>query len=38
MSKQLLKGNQAIAMAAIKAGVDAYFGYPITRKRGAGDT
>lgn len=30
MSKQLLKGNQAIAMAAIKAGVDAYFGYPIT--------
>ncbi len=30
MSKQLLKGNQAIALAAIKAGVDAYFGYPIT--------
>ncbi|HOJ44849.1 MAG TPA: 3-methyl-2-oxobutanoate dehydrogenase subunit VorB [Bacilli bacterium] len=30
MSKQLLKGNHAIALAAIKAGVDAYFGYPIT--------
>ncbi len=30
MSKQLLKGNQAIALAAVQAGVDAYFGYPIT--------
>ncbi len=30
MSKQLLKGNQAIALAAIKANVEAYFGYPIT--------
>ena len=26
----LLKGNEAIAEAAIRAGVDAYFGYPIT--------
>ena len=30
MPKQLLKGNEAIAEAAIRAGVDAYFGYPIT--------
>jgi 2-oxoglutarate ferredoxin oxidoreductase subunit alpha len=30
MTKQLLKGNEAIAEAAIRAGVDAYFGYPIT--------
>jgi 2-oxoglutarate/2-oxoacid ferredoxin oxidoreductase subunit alpha len=27
---KLLKGNEAIAEAAIRAGVDAYFGYPIT--------
>lgn len=27
---QFLKGNEAIAEAAILAGVDAYFGYPIT--------
>jgi 2-oxoglutarate ferredoxin oxidoreductase subunit alpha len=27
---RLLKGNEAIAEAAIRAGVDAYFGYPIT--------
>ncbi|MFZ5940324.1 MAG: 3-methyl-2-oxobutanoate dehydrogenase subunit VorB [Bacteroidota bacterium] len=27
---QLMKGNEAIAEAAIRAGVDAYFGYPIT--------
>ena len=26
----LLKGNEAIAEAAIQAGCDAYFGYPIT--------
>ena len=26
----LLKGNEAIAEAAIRAGVDGYFGYPIT--------
>lgn len=30
MSKQLIKGNHAIALAAVQAGVDAYFGYPIT--------
>lgn len=30
MAKQLLKGNHAIALAAIEAGVDAFFGYPIT--------
>lgn len=28
--RQLLKGNEAIAEAAIRAGLDAYFGYPIT--------
>ncbi len=28
--KELWKGNEAIAEAAIKAGCDAYFGYPIT--------
>ena len=26
----LMKGNEAIARAAINYGVDAYFGYPIT--------
>ena len=30
MSEQLLKGNVAIAEAAIRAGCEAYFGYPIT--------
>jgi len=30
MTIQLLKGNEAIAEAAIRAGVEAYFGYPIT--------
>jgi 2-oxoglutarate ferredoxin oxidoreductase subunit alpha len=30
MSTQLLKGNIAIAEAAIRAGCEAYFGYPIT--------
>jgi 2-oxoglutarate/2-oxoacid ferredoxin oxidoreductase subunit alpha len=30
MGKKLIKGNEAIAMAAIQAGLDAYFGYPIT--------
>ncbi|HEX6303763.1 MAG TPA: 3-methyl-2-oxobutanoate dehydrogenase subunit VorB [Anaerolineales bacterium] len=30
MTRQLLKGNEAIAEAAIRAGVEAYFGYPIT--------
>ncbi len=30
MAKILMKGNEAIALAAIKAGADAFFGYPIT--------
>src|SRR5215217_24858 len=30
MTRELLKGNEAIAEAAIRAGLDAYFGYPIT--------
>ena len=30
MTRQLIKGNEAIAEAAIRAGLDAYFGYPIT--------
>ena len=27
---KLMKGNEAIAHAAIRYGVDGYFGYPIT--------
>jgi 2-oxoglutarate ferredoxin oxidoreductase subunit alpha len=30
MSLELLKGNEAIAEAAVRAGLEAYFGYPIT--------
>ncbi len=30
MPKELLKGNEAIAEAAIRSGLEAYFGYPIT--------
>ncbi len=30
MTKELWKGNEALAEAAIRAGVEAYFGYPIT--------
>jgi 2-oxoglutarate ferredoxin oxidoreductase subunit alpha len=30
MVKQLLKGNEAIAEVAVRAGLQAYFGYPIT--------
>jgi 2-oxoglutarate ferredoxin oxidoreductase subunit alpha len=30
MPRELLKGNVAIAEAAIRAGLEAYFGYPIT--------
>ncbi len=30
MSKVLMKGNEAMALAAIKAGCDAFYGYPIT--------
>jgi 2-oxoglutarate ferredoxin oxidoreductase subunit alpha len=30
MARELLKGNEAIAEAAVRAGLEAYFGYPIT--------
>jgi 2-oxoglutarate/2-oxoacid ferredoxin oxidoreductase subunit alpha len=30
MPKELLEGNRAIAEAAVRAGLEAYFGYPIT--------
>jgi 2-oxoglutarate ferredoxin oxidoreductase subunit alpha len=30
MAKTLMKGNEAIAKAAVAAGCDAYYGYPIT--------
>ena len=30
----LMKGNEAIAHAAIRCGCDAYFGYPITPQSG----
>jgi 2-oxoglutarate ferredoxin oxidoreductase subunit alpha len=30
MTKQLIKGNTAVAEAALRAGLEAYFGYPIT--------
>jgi 2-oxoglutarate/2-oxoacid ferredoxin oxidoreductase subunit alpha len=30
MTRELMKGNEAVAEAAIRAGVAAYFGYPIT--------
>lgn len=30
MARELLKGNEAIAEAAVRAGCKAYFGYPIT--------
>jgi len=30
MARELLKGNEAMAEAAVRAGVQAYFGYPIT--------
>ncbi len=30
MARELLEGNKAMAEAAIRAGVQAYFGYPIT--------
>ncbi|MDD3478333.1 MAG: 3-methyl-2-oxobutanoate dehydrogenase subunit VorB [Candidatus Izemoplasmatales bacterium] len=30
MAKVLMKGNEAIALAALKGGIDAFFGYPIT--------
>lgn len=30
MAKELMKGNEAVAEAAVRAGLQAYFGYPIT--------
>ena len=30
MAKELLEGNEAFAEAAVRAGLDAFFGYPIT--------
>ena len=30
MAKELWKGNEAFAEAAVRAGLQAYFGYPIT--------
>jgi 2-oxoglutarate ferredoxin oxidoreductase subunit alpha len=30
MAKELIKGNTAVAEAALRAGLEAYFGYPIT--------
>jgi 2-oxoglutarate ferredoxin oxidoreductase subunit alpha len=30
MARQLMKGNEAVAEAAIRAGLQSYFGYPIT--------
>ncbi|RME58687.1 MAG: 3-methyl-2-oxobutanoate dehydrogenase subunit beta, partial [Caldilineae bacterium] len=30
MTRELWKGNEAIAEAAIRAGAEAFFGYPIT--------
>lgn len=30
MARELLKGNEAMAEAAVRAGLEAYFGYPIT--------
>ncbi len=35
--KELLKGNYAIAQAAVKAGMDSYFGYPITPQSEIGE-
>jgi len=30
MARELMKGNEAVAEAAVRAGIAAYFGYPIT--------
>lgn len=37
MQKTLIKGNYAIAQAAINAGLDGYFGYPITPQSEIGE-
>lgn len=36
-NKKLMKGNYAIAKAAIKAGCDGYFGYPVTPQSEIGE-
>ena len=33
MALELIKGNAAVAEAALRAGLEAYFGYPITPKQ-----
>ena len=38
MAQQLLKGNNAFAEAAIRAGCDAYFSYPITPRQNCWNT
>ncbi len=35
MPRELLKGNNAMAEAAVRAGVQAYFGYPDNSANGA---
>ncbi len=30
MAKEMIKGNVAVAEAAVRAGLVSYFGYPIT--------
>ncbi len=37
MTKQLIKGNYAIAQAALNAGCECYFGYPITPQTEIGE-
>lgn len=37
MTRQLMKGNEALAEAAIRAGCRAYFGYPITPQNEVGE-
>ena len=37
MSKELIKGNYAIAQAALNAGCECYFGYPITPQTEIGE-
>ena len=37
MEKELLKGNYAIAQAALNAGLECYFGYPITPQTEIGE-
>ena len=37
MAKELIKGNFAIAQAALNAGLQCYFGYPITPQTEIGE-